>query len=285
MKKPLSALIAVILVAALAVSLFGCTSQKKISVAVPSEQSALSRALVLLRDLGYIALGEADGEFFTLDHVAENPHRIEFDALCESDIVERRAEYDYVVLTGDSAYSYGIDAKSEALAQESLFDDHTTLLIAKNGAQKSDAALALKAAVESEEVESYIKDEYSSMILPCVANATDGYNKRVDYSGLAETKITVGVTKNTCADILSVAREILLRKNITLETVAYETSDSLLSALCAGGIDLACSLNEAEVASYNALHDTDLVTVCDAYSSALCVFGGAQTTLDLLKGN
>lgn len=283
MKKILSSLVAFAFTLSVLLSLCACAGEKKVTMAIPSDSVGMNRALVLLRDLGYIKLDETVEGDFTTENITENPHKIKFVATDASSIAEKRYEYDYAAINSDDAFSSGIEAKKEALAQESLFDSYASVLAVKKGNEKSDKAMALKAALESESVAECIFDEYDSFILSAVKEKTDGYNKKVDYSGLAETQITVAFSEKIQADVLERVGELFERKSITLKTVECADMASVSEKLEAGEADAAFFQSGSHLALFN-LQET-FAEVCTVYSGPICIFGGAQSTLDALKEN
>lgn len=282
MKKVLSV---VLLLALALVLLCACAQESSISVAIPSDAVGMNRSLVLLRDLGYIGLDTTVEGNFTVENVTDNPHNIKFDAIDAESTIEKRSEYDYVAINSDDAYSADIDPKKEALAQESLFDDYASVLVVKKGNEGKDAALALKAALESESVADYIFDEYNSFILSAVKDKTDGYNKKVDYSGLADTQITLAVSEKIQKDIVESVGEILEKKGITLKTVDCADMASAAEKLENGEVDAAFFQSEMHLDALNGEGSERFVSVCSVYSGPICIFGGTQTSLTALKEN
>ncbi len=280
MKKILSILLVSVSVLVL---LCACSNKKAITVAIPSDEVGMNRALVLIRDLGYIKLDETVEGNFTTDNITENPQKIEFDAVDPEEIAGKRSEYDYIVLNSDDAVSAGIDPKKEALAQESLFDDYASVLTVKNGNKSGDIALALKSALESQSVSDYILDEYNAFLRSAVKQKTDGYNKKIDYSGLADTKITVASSEKIHGEILEKAQNILKSKNITLKIIDCENMEQALAKVENGEADAAFAQSKLHLDAFNFEKEEKLTDVCAIYSGPLCIYGGTQTSLTPLK--
>lgn len=77
------------------------------------------------------------------------------------------------------------------------------------------------AALKSERVKNYISATYGGAVISVVENAGDGFDASVDYAALFGQTIKVGASPAPHAEILSVAKEILAEKNVTLEVVEY----------------------------------------------------------------
>lgn len=87
----------------------------------------------------------------------------------------------------------------------------------KEGNEETDKIKALKAAVASQQVADYITETYGGAVVSVVENPGNGYDDSVDYDALAGTTITVAATPTPHAEVLSVAKEILAAKDITLD--------------------------------------------------------------------
>lgn len=285
MKKLSTIILVAVLAVTVLLSLSACTGKAEITIAIASDEVGMSRSLVLVRDLGYIVLSDTESGKYTLENVTENSHNIKFEPVEASEIASKIVEHDYVIINSDDAISAGLDIKSDALAQESLFDDYASVLTVKKANENSNVTKALKAALESAQVEKYVRNTYDGALLSAVKDTTDGYNRRLDYSGLAGTQITVGAVSTVHKEIFGEVKNILEKKGITVVVTEYESLLQLSEAVNDGNVDAVLFQNRAQAELYNTQLQADFVGITDVYSGPLCIYGGKQATLAMLKEN
>lgn len=138
-------------------------------IAVPNDGTNEARALLLLQQEGLITLEEGVGLTATKSNIAENPHNY--------DIVETKAELvstvlqdvDVAVINGNYAIEAGLKV-SEALAVESAQGEaaeaYANVIAVKEGNEDSEKIQALVKAIQSDEVKTFIEENYDGAVVP-----------------------------------------------------------------------------------------------------------------------
>lgn len=283
MKKLISRVLTGALTLAAALSLTACGSSESITIGIPNDTTNEARALLLLEDLGYITLKEGAGITATPLDIEENPYNIEFKETEAAQLPNVLKDMDYAVINSNYAIEAGLNPSADALGMEGSSSAYSNILAVKEGSEENDNIKALKAALESQQVADYITEKYDGAVVSVVDNPTDGYDATVDYAALAGTTITVAASPAPHAEILTVAKDILAAKDITLEVVEFTDYVQPNNVVDSGEIDANYFQHTPYLDDFNAENGTHIVAVSAIHVEPLGIYGGKQTTLDALK--
>ncbi len=276
--------LAVLLTAVLALCLFtACSKSGAITIAVPNDTTNEARALLLLEANGIIKLKDGAGITATVKDIAENPYNVEFKEVEAAQVPNVLKDVDYAVINSNYAIDAGLNPVADALAIEGSYSAYGNVLVVKEGNESSPAILALKAALESQQVADYISGQYNGAVVSLVENPTDGYDPSIDYNALAGTTITVAASPTPHAEILSVVKDILAAKNITLDIKEFTDYVQPNNVVESGEIDANYFQHVPYLEDFNAENGTHLVSVSVVHVEPMGLYGGRQTSLDALK--
>ena len=280
MKKFFAIVLALIL--ALGV-LSACGSKSdSITIAVPNDATNEARALLLLQEKGYIKLKDGAGITATVNDIEENPHNIKFNELDAAQIPNVLKDVDYAVINSNFAISAGLNPVKDSLAIEGSSSAYSNILAVKEGTENSDSIKALKAALESNQVADYISEKYDGAVVSTVDNPTDGFDSTVDYDALAGTTITIAASPTPHAEILSVVKDILAEKNITLEILEFSDYVQPNNVVESGEVDANYFQHLPYLEDFNAENGTHIVSVASIHVEPMGLYGGKQTSLDAI---
>lgn len=276
--------LAVLLTTVLALSLFAaCSKSGAITIAVPNDTTNEARALLLLEANGIIKLKDGAGITATVKDIAENPYNVEFKEVEAAQVPNVLKDVDYAVINSNYAIDAGLNPVADALAIEGSYSAYGNVLVVKEGNESSPAILALKAALESQQVADYISQQYNGAVVSLVESPTDGYDPSIDYDALAGTTITVAASPTPHAEILSVVKDILAAKNITLDIKEFTDYVQPNNVVESGEIDANYFQHVPYLEDFNAENGTHLVAVSVVHVEPIGLYGGKQTNLDALK--
>lgn len=280
MKKFFAIVLALIL--ALGV-LSACGSKSdSITIAVPNDATNEARALLLLQEKGYIKLKDGAGITATVNDIEENPHNIKFNELDAAQIPNVLKDVDYAIINSNFAISAGLNPVKDSLAIEGSSSAYSNILAVKEGTENSDSIKALKAALESKQVADYISEKYDGAVISTVDNPTDGFDSTVNYDALAGTSISVAASPTPHAEILSVVKDILAEKNITLEILEFSDYVQPNNVVESGEVDANYFQHLPYLEDFNAENGTHIVSVASIHVEPMGLYGGKQTSLDAI---
>lgn len=282
MKKIISLILAVTLALSAVLALASCGSSN-ITIAIPNDTTNEARALLLLEDLGIIKLKEGAGITATPLDIEENPHNIEFKEVEAAQLPSVLRDVDYAVINSNYAIEASLNPTEDSLGIEGSASAYGNILAVKEGNENAPAVKALKAALESKKVADFIEEEYEGSVVSVVDNPTDGFDSSVDYEALSGTKITVAASPAPHAEILSVAKEILAEKNITLEVIEFTDYVQPNNVVESGEIDANYFQHTPYLDDFNSENGTHIVSVSVVHVEPLGIYGGKQSSLDLIK--
>ena len=138
-------------------------------IAIPNDATNGGRALLLLAQEGLITLEEGAGITATVDDIVENPHSFEIVELEARLRPTTLQDVDVAVINGNYAIDAGLNI-ADALAIESAEGEAATayanVLVVKEGHENDEGIQALLAALESDEVRSFIEETYDGAVVP-----------------------------------------------------------------------------------------------------------------------
>ena len=279
MKKILSA----ILVTVLALSLFTACGNSGITIGVPNDTTNEARALLLLEENGYIKLKDGAGITATIKDIVENPYNITFKEVEAAQLPNTLKDFDYAVINSNYAIQADLNPVKDSLLVEGSSSEYGNIVAVKKGNENSDKIKALKAALESKDVKDYITKQYDGAVVSTVDNPGDGYDSSVDYAALAGTTIKVAASPTPHAEILKVAKDILAKKNITLDIKEFTDYVQPNNVVESGEIDANYFQHFPYLDDFNKQNGTHIVSIGAIHVEPIGLYGGKQTTLDALK--
>ena len=138
-------------------------------IAVPNDTTNEARALLLLQQAGLITLKEGAGITATKADIAENPKNLEIVELEASQIPSRLEDVELAVINGNYAIDAGLKV-ADALAVESADGEaaqaYVNVLAVKEGRENDPAIQALAAALQSDEVKTFMEETYEGAVVP-----------------------------------------------------------------------------------------------------------------------
>ena len=138
-------------------------------IAIPNDATNGGRALLLLQENGLITLKADCGLEPTVQDIVENPHSYEIVELEARLLPTTLKDVDVAVINGNYAIDAGLKI-ADALAIESTegtaAEAYANVLTVKEGSESSDGVKALVAALQSEEVKTFIQESYSGAVVP-----------------------------------------------------------------------------------------------------------------------
>lgn len=284
MRKKLSAIVTTALAAVLTLSLTGCgKSASGVTIAVPNDTTNEARALLLLADQGYITLKEGAGITATIKDIEENPYNITFNEVEAAQLPNVLQDVDYAVINSNYALPAGINPTTDALVMEGSSSAYSNILAVKEGNEETDKTKALVAALSSKQVADYIAANYDGAVISVVENPGDGYDETVDYDALSGTTISVAATPSPHAEVLSVVKDILAEKNVTLNIIEYTDYVQPNKVVDSGEVDANYFQHLPYLEDFNAENNTHVVSVLAVHVEPMGLYGGKQTTLDAIK--
>ena len=284
MRKKLSAIVTTALAAVLTLSLAGCgKSASGVTIAVPNDTTNEARALLLLADQGYITLKEGAGITATIKDIEENPYNITFNEVEAAQLPNVLQDVDYAVINSNYALPAGINPTTDALVMEGSSSAYSNILAVKEGNEETDKTKALVAALSSKQVADYIAANYDGAVISVVENPGDGYDETVDYDALSGTTISVAATPSPHAEVLSVVKDILAEKNVTLNIIEYTDYVQPNKVVDSGEVDANYFQHLPYLEDFNAENNTHVVSLLAVHVEPMGLYGGKQTTLDAIK--
>lgn len=284
MKKIISLILTAVLTLSLVFAFAGCNKEAEgVTIAIPNDTTNEARALLLLEANGIITLKEGAGITATPRDVESNPHNINFKEVEAAQLPSILQDVDYAIINSNYAIDAGINPVEKSLVIEGSASAYGNILAVKAGNESSPKTLALKAALESQQVVGFITATYGGAVVSVVENPTDGYDASVDYDALAGQVITVAASPAPHAEILEIAKEILAAKNVTLDIKEFTDYVQPNNVVDSGDIDANYFQHLPYLEDFNAENGTSIVSVATIHVEPLGLYGGKQTTLDPLK--
>jgi D-methionine transport system substrate-binding protein len=121
----------------------------------------------LLEAQGLIKLKEGAGIQATVLDIEENPKNIEIKELEAAQIAKAIGDVDFAVLNGNYAIEAGLgDAIAVEAADSLAADTYANYVCVREGEENSEKTEALRKAILSDKVKSFINDNYQGAVLP-----------------------------------------------------------------------------------------------------------------------
>jgi len=256
---------------------------EEITIAIPNDTTNEARALLLLQELGYITVDPNAGILATPSDITDNPHNIKFQEVEAAQVPSVLQDVDYAVINSNYAIDFGLNPVEDSLGIENSASAYVNILVVEDGNQTDDRALALAAALESQQVVDYINEEYNGAVLPVVENPTDGFDPNVDYDSLAGTTISIGASPTPHAEILEIVADILAEKDIDLDIIEFTDYVQPNLVVESGDVFANYFQHVPYLDDFNAENNTHLVSVAGVHVEPMGLYGGQESDLDALK--
>jgi len=284
MKKQIISTILGTIVLASALAVSACSKDEgEIKIAIPNDTTNEARALLLLQELGYIKVDPSAGILATPSDITENPHNIKFEEVEAAQVPAILQDVDYAVINSNYAIDAGLNPVSDSLGIENSASAYVNILVVEEGNENDDAARALAAALQSQQVVDFINAEYDGAVLPVVSDPTDGYDDSVDYDALAGTTISIGASPTPHAEILEVVADILAEKDIDLDIIEFTDYVQPNLVVESGEVYANYFQHVPYLDDFNAENGTHLVSVAGVHVEPMALYGGQESDLDALK--
>ena len=276
--------LALTLIAALALSGCGAEKSSTIQIAVPNDTTNEARALLLLEENGIIKLKEGAGIVATKNDIVENPYNVEIVEAEAAQLPNILKDVDYAVINSNYAINAGLNPVADSLTIEGSSSAYSNILAVKEGNENAPEVLALIAALESKAVADFIAEKYAGAVVSTIENPGDGYDASVDYEALKDVTITVAASPTPHAEILEVAKELLAAKGVTLEIQTFNDYVVPNNVVEDGTVTANYFQHLPYLDDFNAQNGTHIVSVSAPHVEPMGLYGGKQTSLDVLKG-
>ena len=280
MKKIISAILVTVITALLFTA---CGGKGGVTVAVPNDTTNEARALLLLEKNGYIKLKQGAGITATIKDIEENPYNINFKEVEAAQLPNILPDVDYAVINSNFAIQAKLNPVSDSLLIEDSSSEYGNIVAVKEGNENTDIIKALKAALESSEVKDFITENYKGAVVSTVDNPGDGYDSTVDYAALAGKKISVAASPTPHAEILKLAKDILAKKDITLDIKEFTDYVQPNNVVESGEIDANYFQHLPYLNDFNKENGTHLVSIGAIHVEPIALYSGKQTSLDAIK--
>lgn len=283
MKRIISALLGVLITVTAIASLAACGQPEgSLTIAIPNDTTNEARALLLLEQLGYITLDENAGITATIKDITGNPHNITFKEVEAAQLPSVLQDVDYAVINANYAIEAGLNPVADSLGIEGSSSAYGNILAVKKGNENTDKIKALAAALQSQEVADFIAGKYAGAVISVVNEPGDGYDASVDYDALAGTTISIAASPTPHAEILAIAKDILAAKKITLNIVEFTDYVQPNNVVESGEIDVNYFQHIPYLDDFNQQNGTHIVSVATIHVEPIAIYGGKQTTLDVI---
>ena len=261
----------------------GGDTKTTIKIGVPNDTTNEARALLLLQENGIIKLADGAGITATKNDIVDNPYNVEIVEAEAAQLPNMLPDLDYAVINSNYAINAGLNPVTDSLLIEGSASAYANILAVKEGNENEPKILALKAALESQQVADYISETYNGSVISVVENPTDGYDASVDYDALKGQTITIAASPTPHAEILEVAKEILAAKDITLDIQTYNDYVVPNTVVDDGTVDANYFQHLPYLEDFNAQNGTHIASISAVHVEPMGLYGGKQTTLDALS--
>ena len=253
-----------------------------VKIGVPNDTTNEARALLLLQENGIIKLADGAGITATKNDIVDNPYNVEIVEAEAAQLPNMLPDLDYAVINSNYAINAGLNPVTDSLLIEGSASAYANILAVKEGNENEPKILALKAALESQQVADYISETYNGSVISVVENPTDGYDVSVDYDALKGQTITIAASPTPHAEILEVAKEILAAKEITLDIQSFNDYVVPNTVVDDGTVDANYFQHLPYLEDFNAQNGTHIASISAVHVEPMGLYGGKQTTLDAL---
>ena len=136
------------------------------SIAIPNDPTNGGRALLLLQANGLITLREGAGLEATPRDVASNPKNFRFQELEAAQLPRSLQDVDAAAINGNYALQAGFNPVENSLIIEDTENPYVNIVVVQKGNESDPRIVALRNALLSEKVKSYINSSYGGSVVP-----------------------------------------------------------------------------------------------------------------------
>lgn len=276
-------IISLLLLITLLFTFSACSKENKgFTIGVPNDATNEARALLLLQDLGIITLKNGADITATINDIADNPYNVNFKEIEAAQLPNYLQDVDYAVINSNYAIAAGLNPVKDSLAIEGESSYYANVLVVKEGNENDPLVLALSAVLRSKQVADYISETYGGSVVSAVEQLTDGYDASIDYDSLKGKSISVACSPTPHAEILSVAKDILAEKGITLDIQEYTDYIVPNTVVEDGSVTANYFQHLPYLNDFNEKNSTHLVSIGAIHVEPMGLYGGKQNSLDAL---
>ncbi len=135
-------------------------------IAIPNDPSNGGRALILLAQNGLIELDEAAGVDVTVADIKANPRKFEIVELEAATLPRVLDEVDIAAINTNYALEADLNPTEDALFIENADSPYVNILVTRPDNKEDAAIQKLVEALQSADVETFIKDTYKGAVVP-----------------------------------------------------------------------------------------------------------------------
>ena len=207
-----------------------------VKIAVPNDTTNEARALLLLQENGIIKLKDGVGITATKNDIEENPYNVEIVEAEAAQLPNQLQDVDYAVINSNYAISAGLNPVNDSLLIEGSASAYANILTVKEGNENEPKILALKAALESQQVVDFINETYNGSVISVVENPTDGYADHGSVDDTVNAASEPAVLRNTTSScvVVSPARSSVFSHPAS--SVTASSSHSVRRIICRYGV-------------------------------------------------
>lgn len=133
-------------------------------VGIPNDTTNEYRALLLLQEQGLITLKDGVSEEAVPSDIAENPHNLVFKELEAAQLPASLPDLDFAVINGN--YAVGAGLGGTALATEGAESPYVNIVAVRSGDETRPEIIALIKALQTDDVRTFINDNYDGIVVP-----------------------------------------------------------------------------------------------------------------------
>lgn len=135
------------------------------TIAVPNDPTNEARALRLLEANGVITLKEGAAETATVLDIAENPYNVKINEVEAAQVPRFQPDVDFIVVNVNYALSAGLVAADALAAEPTEGNENVNIVAVYEGNEEAEFTLALKEAMQSDAVRTYIEETYAGAVI------------------------------------------------------------------------------------------------------------------------
>ncbi len=139
-------------------------------VGVPNDATNEARALLLLEAEGLLTIKDDAGINATKNDIEENPKNLDIVEIEAAQLPRSIQDLDIAVINGNFAIEAGFSVENDALAVEDAESlgakTYGNIIAVQNGQEDAPKTKALLAALQSDEVRTYIEENYGGAVVP-----------------------------------------------------------------------------------------------------------------------
>jgi D-methionine transport system substrate-binding protein len=140
--------------------------EKGDTIAIPNDPTNGGRALLLLQKAGVITLEDDAKITATPRDVAENPKNLEFHELEAATLPRVLDQVTVAMINTNYALEAGLNPTEDALVIEGSDSPYVNILVARPDNKDSEAIQKLADTLTSEDVKTFIKENYEGAVVP-----------------------------------------------------------------------------------------------------------------------